>query len=199
MNAQYWRVIARSPVHSSLFNWRERLVELVGHKPRRISALAESVLYGALDCLAQVPDFNVHDLSVIRLTTVRGPYTASKKVLRSSEHELPMPFTFLQSQTSQALVALVAQLKWQGDASIGMAAQPLDFVRMAMVQARHGAVLLGCAEEIHENLAALDNHWLCLQPCEAPEDLIFSPIIDWQSPVDYWQLNGNELRGATYE
>lgn len=195
-NAQFWRVTARTSDEFLRVDWRARMIELLGYKPRRISSLAESVLYGALDCLTQVADFNADNLSVIRLTSVRGPYTASIKVMRSSETELPMPFTFLQSQISQALVALVSQLKWQGDASILMTSNPVEFARMALIQSQHGVVLLGGSEEIHEASTPLDNYWFYLTPCATPVGVVFTPMVDLHAKVDYWKLDVNGLSGA---
>lgn len=170
---EFWQVSARSaPIWSE--QWVLRLIQLLGHKPRRLSAFSQAVLYGALDCLSCVPEAERKQLSVLRLSTRQGAHTSTLKMIEVSQSDLPMPFVFLQSQLNQALTALLAALKWQGDASLLMTKNDDDFVKMALLSAQSGSsVLLGWADELTEH--SLDmQHWLWLTPASDVHDAAFN-------------------------
>ena len=72
--------------------------------------------------------------------------------------------SFLQSQTSPVLAALAVALNWQGDASIILARNPLDIVKLACQQAGNNGMLLGWIEESEP----VCSQWLRLVPCALP-------------------------------
>ena len=162
-----WQILARSS-DSIPEDWREQMVMMLGHKPRRVSAFTEAVLYGALECMTQNPQLNVARLSALRITTQKGPRTASRKRIAQSTHELPMPFTFLHSQLGQALASLTHALSWQGDASILIGNNTSDFIRMSLISSHSHDVLLGWVDEINDD-DPQKNHWLWLSPCALPD------------------------------
>lgn len=192
----FWRIESRSSECLYSDDWRQELAILLGYRPRRMSLFAESVMYGALMCLSRVSDFAPSNLSTIRLSSSWGAYTSTRKAVESSINELPLPFTFLQSQMSQALASLVSALKWHGDASIIMTASNTDFMYMSLLQANHRSVLLGCADELLDASANSFNHWLYLVPCSPPEGVVFDCSDVWARDVSFVRCTQNQVSGA---
>ena len=129
-------------------DWREQLALLLGAKPRRIGTWAELGLYGALRCMADAGEKALPSDAILLLTSRRGTYVATGTALAQMQGDALMPLTFLQTQPSQLLALLAAQLDWTGHACFLAAAQPQDVLRLAAVQAGAGGALLGCVDEM---------------------------------------------------
>lgn len=195
----FWRIESRSSERLYSDDWRQKLAVLLGYRPRRVSLFAESVMYGALMCLSRVSGFEPSSLSTIRLNSSWGAYASTRKAVESSLNELPLPFTFLQSQMSQALVSLVSlvsALEWHGDASITMTENNADFMYMSLLQANHRSILLGCADELSDASANPFNHWLYLVPCSPPEGIVFDCSDVWARDVLFVRCTQNQVVGA---
>jgi len=159
-----WRITGRTNPDGLPKNWRDQLAERLGQRPRRIGLLAELALYGALNCLAAAGESGLPHKDLLRLSSLRGSRSAIFRTLDQGRDDLPLPFSFLQSQTSQILAALAVALNWQGDASIISARDPLDVVKLACHQAGSNGILLGWVEE-DDPATSL---WLRLVPCALP-------------------------------
>ena len=128
-------------------DWPQQLVQLLGTKPRRIGTWAELGLYGALRCMADASEKTLPPDAVLLLTSRRGTFAATGKALEQMQADALMPLTFLQTQPSQLLALLAAQMDWTGHACFLAAAQPQDVLRLAAAQAGAGGALLGCVDE----------------------------------------------------
>lgn len=162
-------------------DWREQLAQRLGAKPRRIGTWAELGLYGALCCMADAGETTLSQDVQIWLGSRRGTYEATAIVLEQLRDDLPMPLAFLQTQPSQLLALLAAQLNWNGHACFVAGGEPPALLRLASVQAGSGGVLLGWVDEMDGGAT----NWLRLRPCEdaiedhysASGDTLFSPHI----------------------
>ena len=202
MTSLNWQITGRTPTGFSPDNWppenwREQLSVRLGHRPRRIGILAELALYGALDCLDSAHETTLAKDDVLRVCSLRGSMSAISQVLEQSRADLPMPFSFLQSQTSQILPALAAALHWQGDASVILARNPIELARLAAHQAGRNGMLLGWVEEAEACLS----YWLRLTPCAAPAAnfVAAASFEEMVSPnIRYWRLGraGMEIAPA---
>lgn len=167
-------------------NWRDLLATRLGQRPRRIGMLAELALYGALDCLDAADEAILPKDAVLRVCSMHGASAVISQVLEQNQTELPMPFSFLQSQSSQLLPALATALKWQGDAAIVMARDRMSLALLAARQAGPNGMLLGWVEE-----SPCSSQWLRLARCAIrPENFTaaksFGEMIS--SDVGYWRL-----------
>ena len=97
-------------------DWRTDLTRMLGAKPRRIGSWAELGLYGALRCMAGAGESVLPQDAILMLASRRGTYAATDLVLEQMREDLPMPLAFLQTQPSQLLALLAAQMQWQGHA-----------------------------------------------------------------------------------
>jgi len=177
-------------------NWRDQLATRLGHRPRRIGILAELALFGALDCLDAAKEIAIPQDVVLRVCSLRGSISAISQVLEQNREDLPMPFSFLQSQTSQILPALAAALNWQGDAGIVLARNPMDLAMLACHQAGGAGMLLGWVEEEMPGRSA----WLRLVPCIAPNsDFVAASSFDEMvvPNAHYWRLRQGVMEIAT--
>jgi hypothetical protein len=177
-------------------DWRALLATRLGQRPRRIGILAELALYGALDCLDAAQESALPGDVVLRVCSLRGAATAIGEVLEQNRQELPMPFSFLQSQTSQILPALAAALRWQGDAGIVLARDRMQLAILAAQQAGPNGMLLGWVEE-----SPCSSEWLRLAPCAAPQAdfAAASSFGEMTAPgTRYWRLGqaGMEIAPA---
>ncbi len=162
-------------------DWREQLARMLGAKPRRIGTWAELGLYGALRCMADAGEMSLPQDAQIWLGSRRGTYAATAAVLDQLRDDLPMPLAFLQTQPSQLLALLAAQLDWQGHACFVAGSEPQAVMQLAGAQAGAGGVLLGWVDEMADGTS----NWLRLRPCEdAGEDYceasaaaLFSPHV----------------------
>ncbi|BCK86502.1 hypothetical protein MIZ01_0264 [Sideroxyarcus emersonii] len=142
--------------------WREQLAQMLGSKPRRIGTWAELGLFGALRCMADAGETTLPPDAQIWLGSRRGTYAATAHVLEQVRDDLPMPLAFLQTQPSQLLAMLAAQLAWQGHACFMAGASPQALLRLAGAQGGHGGVLLGWVDEMDGG----ESNWLRLLPCD---------------------------------
>lgn len=143
-------------------DWREQLARMLGAKPRRIGTWAELGLYGALRCMADAGEVKLPQGAQIWLGSRRGTYAATAVVLDQLRDDLPMPLAFLQTQPSQLLALLAAQMEWTGHACFVAGSEPQALMRLAGAQAGNGGVLLGWVDEMAEGTS----NWLRLRPCE---------------------------------
>lgn len=169
MNNFTWQITGRTPAGFSSNkelpdNWREQLTARLGYRPRRIGILAELALFGAFECLDAAKETSLPGDVVLQVCSLRGSTSAISQVLEQNREGLAMPFSFLQSQTSQILPALAAALHWQGDASVILARNPIELARLAAHQAGRNGMLLGWVEEAEACLS----YWLRLTPCAKP-------------------------------
>jgi hypothetical protein len=141
-------------------DWREQLAQMLGAKPRRIGNWAELGLYGALRCMADAGEKALPQDAQIWLGSRRGTYAATSIVLDQMRDDLPMPLAFLQTQPSQLLVLLAAQMDWKGHACFMAGSTPQALMRLAGAQAGEGGVLLGWLDE----MAGGESRWLRLRP-----------------------------------
>ena len=159
-----WKVAGRTTVDPLPEDWRNQLAIRLGHRPRRIGILAELALYGALDCLESAGEKELPRNDLLRLCSRCGPVSAITQVIEQMHTDLPMPFSFLQSQASQILPALAGAMNWHGDAGVVMAKKSMDLAILAVRQAGRNGMLLGWVEESHP----YQSFWVRLVPCAAP-------------------------------
>ncbi|MBI5625731.1 MAG: hypothetical protein HY935_00775, partial [Nitrosomonadales bacterium] len=167
--------------------WRDQLATRLGYRPRRIGILAELALYGAIGCLDIAKENELHKDVLLRVCSSRGPVSAISQVLEQNREDLPLPFSFLQSQASQILPALAGALNWQGDASVVIARNSMDLAMLACRQAGRSGMLLGWVEEENPSLS----HWIRLAPCTSPPAgfITASSFEEMSSPnTHYWRL-----------
>ena len=176
-------------------NWRDQLATRLGHRPRRIGILAELAVFGALDCIDAAGEATLPTDAVVQVCSLRGSFSAISQVLEQNRTGLPMPFSFLQSQTSQILPALAAALNWQGDAGIVIVRNAMDMAILACHQAGDRGMLLGWVEEPEPARSA----WLRLVP-SAPQLAGFIPaasFIEMVAPnTHYWRLSQGRVEIA---
>ncbi|HLP98928.1 MAG TPA: hypothetical protein VK149_10820 [Sideroxyarcus sp.] len=142
-------------------DWREQLARMLGAKPRRIGNWAELGLYGALSCLADAGEQGLPPGALLLLGSQRGTYMPTGQVLDQMQGDLPMPLTFLQTQPSQLLALLAAQMRWRGQAAFIAGGTPQSLLQLAAAQCGNAGVLLGWVDEM-EGGSSL---WLRLTPC----------------------------------
>ncbi len=152
-------------------DWREQLALMLGAKPRRIGTWAELGLYGALRCMADAGEAVLPQDALLLLGSRRGTYVATELVLEQMRDNLPMPLAFLQTQPSQLLALLAAQVKWSGHACFAAGTEPDALLRLAAAQAGTDGVLLGWVDEMEGGTT----NWLRLRH-GAAEDSSFVPV-----------------------
>ncbi len=188
--ATAWRFTGRTPLAPLPAGWRECLVAHLGQRPRRLGLFTELALYGAFEALTVAGERTLPDDTLVRVCSLRGAVSAIHQVLDQARTDLPMPFSFLQSQPSQTLAALSAALHWQGDGSFMLTRDPLALLTLSLRQVGHRGLLLGWVEE--EDPAR--SRWLRLVPCAAP-DKLFVPVRDFTQLFDlqttWLQLQGD--------
>lgn len=162
-------------------DWREHLARMLGAKPRRIGTWAELGLYGALRCMADAGETTLPQDALLMLTSRRGTYASTGIVLDQMRDDRPMPLSFLQTQPSQLLALLAAQMNWKGHACFVAGTKPQALLRLAATQAGKGGLLLGWADEMDGG----STNWLRLRHGATEEndfvpafsDEMFSPDI----------------------
>lgn len=163
-------------------DWREKLAQMMGAKPRRIGLWAELGVYGALQCMADAGEAVLPQNALLILVSRRGTYAATDKIIEQMRDDLPMPLAFLQTQPSQLLALLAAQMGWKGYASFVAAPELRALLRLVAAQAGNDGVLIGWVDEMDGG----STNWLRLHRCEIDEnsltpasldDEIFSPEV----------------------
>jgi hypothetical protein len=144
-----------------LLDWREQLASMLATKPRRIGLWAELGMYGALSCLADAGETALPQEALLVLGSARGTYSPTGQVLEQMRDDLPMPLTFLQTQPSQLLALLAAQMRWRGQAAFIAGGSPQALLQLASAQCGSAGMLLGWVDEM-EGGSSL---WLRLKPC----------------------------------
>lgn len=188
MNTSTWKITGRTSTEPPPEGWRDQLATRLGYRPRRIGVLAELALYGALGCLDNAKESELPKDVLLRVCSSRGPVSAISQVLEQNREDLPLPFSFLQSQASQILPALAGALNWQGDASIVTARNPMNLAKLACQQAGRCGMLLGWVEERNPTLS----YWIRLAPCTSPPASFFAASgFEEMSSMDtqYWRLS----------
>lgn len=180
-----YRISARFVARPPSIDWREQLAIRLGSRPRRLGRWAELGLYGALECLAIDGECTLAERAAMVLSSQHGPALAMRSALAQAREDLPLPLTFLQTQPSQLLATLSAQLRWCGDARFITHRNPLAVLALALVIADSQAdgLLLGWVNEL-ETESSL---WLRLHPVDDPGG-------DWRDARDFETL----LLNASY-
>lgn len=129
-------------------DWRDRLVAMLGAKPRRIGPWAELALYGALRCMAAAEETRLPPDATLVLASRHGTRAATVAALGQMSEDLPMPLLFLQTQPNQVLALLGERLCWRGHGCFLAGGTLADARRMAEVQAGTGGALLGWVDDL---------------------------------------------------
>lgn len=143
-----WHVSAHVVVDTVPADWRDRLAERLGQRPRRIGPFAELALYGARLCLDAADETALPIGAALRIGSRLAPMAAARAIAEQSRTGLPMPFAFMQSQPSQMLAALSQHLAWQGDARFALCQDTHAALQLAQQDADASqGLLIGWIEE----------------------------------------------------
>lgn len=142
-----WRIRAHVLLDPLPPDWRDRLAQRLGERPRRIGAWAELALYGALLCLDEAHEAALPAAALLRVASLSGPMAAARAATQQAKSGLPMPFTFMQSQASQMLAALSRHLAWQGDARFIVSRDRNQVLQLALQESGAAGLLFGWVEE----------------------------------------------------
>ena len=175
-----YRISARSISQSIVEDWRERLADRLGSRPRRLGRWAELGLYGALECLAVSGESTLAENAAVVLSSQYGPALAMRSALSQAREGLPMPLTFLQTQPSQLLATLSAQLHWCGDARFITHSDPLAVLALAIAGRHADGMLLGWVNELDTESSL----WLRLQPDADPKG-VWRKVSDFQTVLQH--------------
>lgn len=169
-----YRIHARCLAEPAPADWREQLATRLGNRPRRLGRWAELGLYGALECLAAAGESTLPEDAGLLVSSQHGPAQALHSALEQAREDLPLPLTFLQTQPSQLLATLSAQLQWCGDARFITQADPVALLTLALACGHAQGVLLGWVNE----QPGESSIWLRLQPVADPGGV-------WQPASDF--------------
>lgn len=142
-----WHIQAHVAIDPLPADWRERLAQRLGERPRRIGAWVELALYGALLCLDAAHEEVLPAGALLRVASLSGPIAAARAATEQAMSGLPMPFTFMQSQPSQMLAALSRHLAWQGDARYIVSRDREALQQLALQESGAAGLLIGWVEE----------------------------------------------------
>jgi hypothetical protein len=147
-------------------DWREQLTSRLGGRPRRMGRWAELGLHGALECLAKDGENTLAAHAALVVSSQNGPAGAMHDAWAQAREGLPQPLTFLQTQPSQLLAALSAQLRWRGDARFITHPDSLTVLTLALTIADSHAdgLLVGWVNELETESSV----WLRMEPVKAP-------------------------------
>jgi hypothetical protein len=173
-------------------DWREELTQMLGAKPRRIGTWAELGLYGALRCMVNAGETTLPQDALLMLASRRGTYAATDIVLEQMRDDLPMPLVFLQTQPSQLLALLAAQMGWKGHACFLAGARPQALLRLAAAQAGDDGLLLGWVDEMDGG----STNWLRLRHGATEENDFVAAFSDemFSPDVSHLCIAGTDLR-----
>ena len=180
-----YRIAARCIAQPPAPDWREQLVVRLGVRPRRLGHWGELGMYGALECLAQSAESQLTPHTALVLSSRHGPVAAVRSAMTQAGEDLPLPLTFLQTQSSQLLAALSAQLRWCGDARFVCQADPQVLLAWAIASAESHAdgLLIGWVDELDAGCSV----WLRLHKVADPGGV-------WRAEGDFPLL----LRSASH-
>jgi hypothetical protein len=162
IRARYWEPIT--------LNWRDQLIQLMGVKPRRLSLWCELGLLGALSCI-KTANITLTSDHQIRVYSEQGTFTAIATALEQTKEDLPMPFTFMQTQPGQLFNALGTQLNWHGDGYV-IFAEHIHTAEEMLLSDIADSGLIGWVDEEPE----LQSWWLWLEEAIAPTAVKWQPI-----------------------
>jgi len=184
-------ILGRCLASPPLPDWRERLSGMLGARPRRMGTWAELGMYGALSCLADARETSLAPDALLMLGSRRGTCIPTRQALEQMRDDLPMPLTFLQTQPSQVLASLAAQMHWRGHAEFIAGGTPQALLHLAAAQCGRAGMLLGWVDETDGG----SSRWLRLRPCaESGGDLVASAEFAFSPDVTHIRLAG---RGAS--
>jgi len=190
---ELWQIAGR--VHGPLpADWRADLARRLGHKPRRLGPWAESALHGALRCLESAGESTLPADAALLVCSLSGPVQALHTALAALQQgQLPLPYTFLQSQPAVMLAALATHLGWSGDAQALNTRNPIALLRLALLAPPPGGLLLGWVEDERNNDAAT-SHWLRLRPVASTLASAPAPALSDLSAAQLWSGDLTHLR-----
>jgi hypothetical protein len=142
-----WQTLAHVVVDPLPADWRHRLAQRLGRRPRRIGAWGELALYGARLCLDAAGEATLPAGALLRVASLRGPLAITRAIAEQARSSLPLPFAFMQGQPSHMLAALSRHLAWQGDARFMLCRDKGAVLRLATLESGPAGVLIGWVEE----------------------------------------------------
>lgn len=186
-----FQVVGRCVADPPPADWLAQLTARLKAKPRRIGVWAELGLYGALECLANAGEVSLPMGASVILSSQHGPVTAYCNAMEQAVDDLPMPVTVLQTQPSQLLATLAANLGWVGDARFIAHNDPDGLLKLAAAQCNPDGVLLGWVEETGAGRSV----WLRLIPCaESAGSLVgVGSIKNYLRTVAYLRVSSTEV------
>jgi 3-oxoacyl-(acyl-carrier-protein) synthase len=156
-----WQLAARVGDAPPPTDWRDALARRLGQRPRRIGPWAELAMYGALQCLNAAGVAQLPAGARLRVASLSGPQGATRaSVAQFCSGELPLPFTFMQTQPGTMLAALCQALSWQGDAAFLASRDAQALQRLALRGAGPQGVLLGWVEQDGDALRSEWWYWV---------------------------------------
>ncbi len=192
-------------------DWPQDLVRRLGQRPRRLGRWAERALHGALCCLESAGERVLPADAALLVCSLDGAQPALRSALTAvAQGQLPLPYTFLQSQAAVMLSALAAHLGWSGDAQAVARRDPIALLHTSLLDAPPGGLLIGWVEERDARQApderadggsdaprAWHHHWLRLRsadPTALPLPLDQVPHCGDLAPADLWSTALTHLR-----
>jgi hypothetical protein len=154
-----WRTLAHVGADALPADWRDRLAERLGQRPRRVGLWTELAMYGARSCLDVAGESVLPAGARLRATSLRGPLGAMHAGLVQLDTGLPMPFTFMQGQPALMLAEVGRCLGWQGDARFVLCRDPQRALQLAPCGAGSAGLLVGAVEEGRDGEAARSEWW----------------------------------------
>jgi hypothetical protein len=158
--------------------WEERMVALLGSKPRRLSRWCELGLWGALSCLRKSPNGHFSSLIAIRVYSESGTIHATRKALAQLDEHLPMPVTFMQTLPGQLFNAIGAAVGWHGDGCTVAGVNRRE-AEITMLQNIQQAALLAWVDEVPEAVS----RWIFL------ERVKFVTASDWGNVTSIFETS----------
>lgn len=156
-----WRLAAHVAEAPPPPDWRDALARRLGQRPRRIGPWAELAMYGALQCLDAACVAQLPTGARLRVASLSGPQGATRaSVAQFCNGELPLPFTFMQTQPGTMLAAIGQALGWQGDAAFLACRDAQALRRLALQGAGPQGVLIGWVEQDGDALRSEWWYWV---------------------------------------
>jgi len=129
-------------------DWPQDLQRRLGRRPRRLGRWAERALHGALCCLEATGEATLPGDAALLVCSLNGAQPTLRAALADlAQGQLPLPYTFLQSQAAVLLSVLAAHLGWCGDAQAVARRDPLALLHAQLIDAPPGGLLIGWVEE----------------------------------------------------